>query len=166
MSEKIDPEATPEVTPEVTQQEQDQAAERLLRRTTKGAPAKKTRKSTRSGRDPELLGSALDKLVTESGWEKETAMAKVLNSWAEIVGAEIADHCVPAGFNAGTLRLTAESTAWATQLRLLQSQILAKIASEIGDGIVLKISIYGPQGPSWKKGAWHVSGRGPRDTYG
>ena len=166
MSEKIDPEATPEVTPEVTQQEQDQAAERLLRRTTKGAPAKKTRKSTRSGRDPELLGSALDKLVTESGWEKETAMAKVLNSWAEIVGAEIADHCVPAGFDAGTLRLTAESTAWATKLRLLQSQILAKIASEIGDGIVLKISIYGPQGPSWKKGAWHVAGRGPRDTYG
>ena len=166
MSEKIDPEATPEATPEVTQQEQDQAAERLLRRTTKGAPAKKTRKGTRSGRDPELLGSALDKLVTESGWEKETAMAKVLNSWAEIVGAEIADHCVPAGFDAGTLRLTAESTAWATQLRLLQSQILAKIASEIGDGIVLKISIYGPQGPSWKKGAWHVAGRGPRDTYG
>ena len=162
----MDPEATPEATPEVTQQEQDQAADRLLRRTTKGAPAKKTRKSTRSGRDPELLGSALDKLVTESGWEKETAMAKVLNSWAEIVGAEIADHCVPAGFDEGTLRLTAESTAWATQLRLLQSQILAKIASEIGDGIVLKISIYGPQGPSWKKGAWHVAGRGPRDTYG
>ena len=93
-------------------------------------------------------------------------MAKVLNSWAEIVGADIADHCVPAGFDAGTLRLTAESTAWATQLRLLQSHILAKIASEIGDGIVLKISIYGPQGPSWKKGAWHVAGRGPRDTYG
>ena len=162
MSEKVDP----EVTPEVTQQEQDQAAERLLRRTTKGAPAKKTRKGTRSGRDPELLGSALDKLVTESGWEKETAMAKVFSSWAGIVGAEIANHCVPASFDAGTLRLTAESTAWATQLRLLQNQILAKIASEIGDGIVLKISIYGPQGPSWKKGAWHVAGRGPRDTYG
>ena len=162
MSEKVDPEVTPDVTP----QEQAQAAERLLRRTTKGAPARKTRKSTRSGRDPELLGNALDKLVTENGWEKETAMAKVLNSWAEIVGAEIADHCVPAGFDEGTLRLTAESTAWATQLRMLQSQILAKIASEIGDGLVLKISIYGPKGPSWKKGAWHVAGRGPRDTYG
>ena len=162
MSEKVDPEQTPEVTP----QEQAQAAERLLRRATKGASAKKTIKSTRSGRDPELLGSALDKLVTESGWERETAMAKVLNSWDDIVGAEIADHCVPAGFEEGTLRLTAESTAWATQLRILQSQILAKIASEIGDGLVLKISIYGPQGPSWKKGAWHVAGRGPRDTYG
>lgn len=151
---------------EVTPQEQAQAAERLLRRTTKGVPAKKTRKSARSGRDPELLGNALAKLVTESGWEKETALAKILNSWAEIVGAEIADHCVPAGFDEGTLRLTAESTAWATQLRMLQNQVLAKIASEIGDGVVIKIAIYGPKGPSWKKGAWHVAGRGPRDTYG
>ena len=162
MVEKVEPEQTPEVTP----QEQAQAAERLLRRATKGTSAKRTMKGIRSGRDPELLGSALDKLVTESGWEKETAMAKVLNSWAEIVGAEIADHCVPAGFDQGTPRLTAESTAWATPLRILQNQILAKIASEIGDGLVLKISIYGPQGPSWKKGAWHVAGRGPRDTYG
>ncbi len=151
---------------DVSPEEQAQVAERLLRRTTKGPPARKTRKSTRSGRDPELLGSALDKLVTESGWEQETSMAKLLNSWAQIVGAEIADHCTPAGFDEGTLHLNAESTAWATQLRILQNQILAKISGELGDGVVLKISIHGPQRPSWKKGAWHVAGRGPRDTYG
>lgn len=150
---------------EITPEEQNQAADRLLRRTTKGQPAKKTRRSTRSGRDPELLGSALDKLVVESGWERESSMAKLLNSWSAIVGPEIADHCVPAGFEEGTLRLTAESTAWATQLRLLNSQIMAKIVREVGDGVVTKISIYGPQRPSWKKGAWHVAGRGPRDTY-
>ncbi len=151
---------------DVSPEEQAQAADRLLRRTTKGAPTKKTRKSTRSGRDPELLGSALDKLVIENGWEQETSMAKLLNSWAQIVGADIAEHCVPAGFEDGTLRLTAESTAWATQLRMLQNQIMAKISGEVGVGVVVKISIYGPQGPSWKKGAWHVAGRGPRDTYG
>jgi predicted nucleic acid-binding Zn ribbon protein len=150
---------------DITPEEQAQAADRLLRRTTKGPLAKKTRKSTRSGRDPELLGSALDKLVIESGWEQESSMAKLLNSWPAIVGPEIADHCTPAGFEEGTLRLTAESTAWATQLRLLQNQIMAKIAGEVGDGVVTKISIYGPQSPSWKKGAWHVAGRGPRDTY-
>ena len=150
---------------DITPEEAAQAADRLLRRTTKGPAAKKTRKSARSGRDPELLGSALDKLVTESGWEQESAMAQLLNSWPAIVGPEIADHCIPAGFDEGTLRLTAESTAWATQLRLLQSQIMAKIAGQVGDGVVTKISIHGPKSPSWKKGAWHVAGRGPRDTY-
>ena len=150
---------------DITPEEQAQAADRLLRRTTIGPPAKKARKSTRSGRDPELLGSALDKLMIESGWEQESSMAKLLNSWAQIVGPEIADHCIPAGFDEGTLRLTAESTAWATQLRLLQNQIMAKIAGEVGDGVVTKIAIFGPQSPSWKKGAWHVAGRGPRDTY-
>jgi len=107
---------------DITPEEQAQAADRLLRRTTKGTPVKKTKKSTRSGRDPELLGSALDKLVIESGWERESSMAKLLNYWGQIVGPEIADHCVPAGFEEGTLRLTAESTAWATQLRMLQTR--------------------------------------------
>jgi predicted nucleic acid-binding Zn ribbon protein len=123
-------------------------------------------KSARSGRDPELLGSAVDKLVVENGWEQESSIAQLLNFWSRIVGADIADHCVPDGFADGTLRLSAESTAWATQLRLMQNQIMAKIANEVGDGVVRKISIFGPQAPSWKKGAWHVSGRGPRDTYG
>ena len=150
----------------ITPQEQAQAAERALRRTTRGPAAKKNRTSKRSGRDPELLGSAVERLVIESGWEKESSMAKLINSWPQIVGPEIADHCVPAGFDEGTLRLTAESTAWATQLRMLNSQIMVKIATEVGDGVVTTISIYGPQGPSWKKGAWHVAGRGPRDTYG
>jgi predicted nucleic acid-binding Zn ribbon protein len=24
----------------------------------------------------------------------------------------------------------------------------------------------GPTGPSWRKGRYHIAGRGPRDTYG
>lgn len=151
---------------DLTPEEQAQAADRLLRRTTRGLPSKRTVKSARSGRDPELLGSVVDKLVIENGWEQESSIARLLNSWSRIVGADIADHCVPTGFEDGTLRLTAESTAWATQLRLLQNQIMAKIAGEVGDGVVLRISIFGPRAPSWKKGAWHVAGRGPRDTYG
>ncbi len=154
------------VNEDLTPEEQAQAADRLLRRTTRGPASKRTVKSARSGRDPELLGSAVDKLVVENGWEQESSIAQLLNSWSRIVGADIADHCVPDGFADGTLRLSAESTAWATQLRLMQNQIMAKIANEVGDGVVRKISIFGPQAPSWKKGAWHVSGRGPRDTYG
>ena len=64
------------------------------------------------------------------------------------------------------LSVTAESTAWATQLRLIQSQVLAKIAAEVGDGVVTSLKITGPTAPSWRKGPRHISGRGPRDTYG
>ncbi|EUA43614.1 hypothetical protein I553_8692 [Mycobacterium xenopi 4042] len=64
------------------------------------------------------------------------------------------------------LKISAESTAWATQLRIMQAQLLAKIAAAVGDGVVTSLKISGPAAPSWRKGPLHIAGRGPRDTYG
>jgi predicted nucleic acid-binding Zn ribbon protein len=66
----------------------------------------------------------------------------------------------------GQLTLQAESTAWATQLRLLAPKLLSILATEVGAGVVTKLSVHGPAAPSWKKGPRTVRGRGPRDTYG
>ncbi len=86
--------------------------------------------------------------------------------WAEVVGEQIAEHAAPTALHDGILSVTAESTAWATQLRMVQAQLLAKIAAAVGDGVVTSLRITGPTGPSWRKGPRHISGRGPRDTYG
>ena len=66
----------------------------------------------------------------------------------------------------GELTIEAESTAWATQLRLLQGRLLARFATEVGKDVVAKLTIHGPVAPSWEKGPKRVRGRGPRDTYG
>ena len=57
-------------------------------------------------------------------------------------------------------------TAWATQMRLLLSTVLARIETEVGAGVVTEIVVRGPGGPSWRKGPLSAGGRGPRDTYG
>jgi len=49
---------------------------------------------------------------------------------------------------------------------MVQAQLLAKIAAAVGDGVVKSLRITGPTAPSWRKGPRHISGRGPRDTYG
>ena len=90
----------------------------------------------------------------------------MLGRWPQVVGEDIAAHAEPVSVRDGVLAVSAESTAWATQLRLMQSQILAKIAASVGHGVVTSLRITGPAAPSWKKGDRHVSGRGPRDTYG
>jgi hypothetical protein len=87
-------------------------------------------------------------------------------SRATLVGPEIAGRCKPVSLRDGELRLAAESTAWATQLRLLSGTVLAKLVAHLGPDVVTKLHISGPTGPSWKHGAWSVRGRGPRDTYG
>ena len=83
-----------------------------------------------------------------------------------MVGSNVADHATPTDLRDGVLTVAAESTAWATQLRIIQSQVLAKIAAEVGDGVVNSLRITGPVAPTWRKGPLHIAGRGPRDTYG
>jgi predicted nucleic acid-binding Zn ribbon protein len=60
-----------------------------------------------------------------------------------------------------------DSTAWATQMRLLAGTVVRRLNQELGDGTVAVIDVQGPAGLSWKRGRRSVrDGRGPRDTYG
>ena len=117
-------------------------------------------------RDPQLFGDMLGRLVKARGWEKPKAEAMVFGAWERVVGEDIAKHSRPIKLDAGVLTVEAESTAWATQLRLLAAKLLRNIGSEVGHNVVTKLNIHGPAAPSWNKGPRRVQGRGPRDTYG
>jgi predicted nucleic acid-binding Zn ribbon protein len=118
------------------------------------------------GRDPQLFGAATSDLARNRGWNGRVAEGSVFGRWRSVVGEQIAAHAEPTSLNEGVLTVSAESTAWATQLRMVQAQLLAKIAAAVGDGVVTSLKITGPVGPTWKKGPRRVPGRGPRDTYG
>lgn len=120
-----------------------------------------------TGRDPQLLGDEVSGLIAERGWQVDVSAGSVMGRWTQIVGADIAAHCSPVSFELGRLVVRAESTAWATQLRLLHSTLLARIEAEAGHGVVTDLHIVGPSAPSWSRGPRKVSdGRGQRDTYG
>jgi predicted nucleic acid-binding Zn ribbon protein len=117
-------------------------------------------------RDPQHFGALLGKIAADRGWTSRLADGEVFGRWTALVGAEIAEHAKPLALRDGELTVQASSTAWATQLRLLQRQLLVKIAKGVGDGVVKRLRVQGPAAPSWRYGPRHVSGRGPRDTYG
>jgi predicted nucleic acid-binding Zn ribbon protein len=120
--------------------------------------------------DPERLGAAIEGLIDAHGWQEAAAAGSVFGRWAEIVGPELAAHTRPDGLADGELTVTADSTAWATQVRLLAAQLVRRLGDELGDGAVRRVKVRGPAsaaGPPRKPGAWRVRGsRGPRDTYG
>jgi predicted nucleic acid-binding Zn ribbon protein len=117
-------------------------------------------------RDPQPLGGAAGDLAKTRGWSPRVAEGTVFGRWTEVVGEDIAGHAEPTALREGVLHVSAESTAWATQLRLVQKQLLARIAAAVGDDVVTALKITGPAAPSWRKGPRHIPGRGPRDTYG
>lgn len=118
------------------------------------------------GRDPAPIGASVADLVRERNWDATLRAAGIEARWEEIVGAEIGAHCRPERLDNAELTCVAESTAWATQIRLLSGQLLARIAAELGPDVVRRVKVHGPTAPDWRHGPLRVTGRGPRDTYG
>jgi predicted nucleic acid-binding Zn ribbon protein len=116
--------------------------------------------------DPQPLASAIGGLLDTEGWQQRAAMGSVFGRWAEIVGADLAAHTRPDSFADGELAVTADSTAWATQVRLLAAMLVKRLNTELGDGSVRRVRVRGPSPPR-QRGGWRVPGsKGPGDTYG
>lgn len=120
----------------------------------------------RDARDPGLIGEEIDRLIADRGWDGELAMGAVMGRWPHVVGPTIAQHVTAVGFTDATLTVQADSTAWATQMRLLTPRILGRLADVAGPDIVTGLVVLGPTAPTWSRGRRRVPGRGPRDTYG
>ena len=119
-----------------------------------------------AGRDPRGIDDILEGLTTRLGWNSSLAKADLLASWVELAGAETALHSEPVGIEDGILTVRCDSTAWATQLRLMRGQITTRIAQRFPDAGIESVKFDGPNAPSWKRGTRSIPGRGPRDTYG
>lgn len=118
-------------------------------------------------RDPQRLGAAVERLVESKGWTTEVDVRSMLARWPALVGPVNAAHSHPESYTDTVLTVRTDSTAWATQLRLLAPQLVALLNTALGDGTVTRVTVKGPDAPSWKKGRLSVrDGRGPRDTYG
>jgi len=117
-------------------------------------------------RDPQTLDLTLGRLVDDQGWETELRVHGVFTRWAAVVGAEVAAHVVPESYVDGRLVVRTDSTAWATEMKLLAGNLVHRLNHDLGDGTVEVIDVLGPHTPRWTSGRLRVKGRGPRDTYG
>lgn len=119
-----------------------------------------------AGRDPRGLGDVMDALTAQLGWTGPLAQSDLMGAWVELAGEETAKHAFPEAITDGALVVRCDSTAWASQLGLLRSELLRKAAELFPDAGIETIHIRGPHTPNWKHGPRSIPGRGPRDTYG
>lgn len=112
------------------------------------------------------FGTVLGTEIVRRGWRRELAGGWVQAHWPELVGEKIAQHTTVEMLKDNALFITCDSTAWATNLRMMQRQILQAIARKVGPDVIVELKIFGPKAPNWRKGPLHVKGRGPRDTWG
>ena len=140
----------------------------------RGRPRRTDPKSSGShpdDRDPQTLDTTLGRLIADQGWGSDVRVHGVFSRWDAMVGRDVAQHVKPVSYvredDGGRLVVQTDSTAWATQMRLLAPTVVRRLNEELGNGTVRVIDVQGPNLPSWKRGRRSVrDGRGPRDTYG
>jgi predicted nucleic acid-binding Zn ribbon protein len=95
-------------------------------------------------------------LLSARGWRERAAVGAVFGHWQDIVGPQLALHSKPESFDSGELTVSADSPAWATQLRLMAPQLLKRLAEELGHNTVRHIRVNGPSGPPRRPGRLRV----------
>jgi predicted nucleic acid-binding Zn ribbon protein len=128
-------------------------------------PARK-RPATPSRDGLEPLGELIRDVIDDQGWSTDVRLHHLLGGWPALVGEVNAAHSTPESFAERVLTVRAESTTWASSLREIAPQLVARLNDHLGQGTVERVVVLGPAAPSWKKGRRSVPGRGPRDTYG
>jgi predicted nucleic acid-binding Zn ribbon protein len=106
--------------------------------------------------DPQPLNAAVGGLLSARGWRQRAAVGAVFGDWPLIVGPQLATHTRPDGFENGELTVTADSDAWAAQVRLMAPQLIKRLAEELGHGAITRIRVRGPAAPPRQSGRYRA----------
>ncbi|MFF4344248.1 DciA family protein [Kitasatospora sp. NPDC001540] len=97
----------------------------------------------RDAREPAPAGGVIATMADIAGWATGTARGTLHDKWAIIVGDANARHWTLAGFDVttSTLRILADTPAWATQLRLHQRDVLRRLEQHLPAGSVRALDV-------------------------
>ncbi|HUR78914.1 MAG TPA: DUF721 domain-containing protein [Acidimicrobiales bacterium] len=93
-------------------------------------------------RDPQGIRMSLDRIARRLGAPTAEALSGLFQRWEELVGPGIAAHAKPVSLKGGHLRVEVDSSAWASQLRFMTTELVTRCCEELGEGAVKRIDIH------------------------
>ena len=87
------------------------------------------------GKPPRGLNEVLGKVLRRMRVSDESSAIGLFSGWRQIVGDAIADHAVPKRLEKRVLVVEVDDPAWATQLKFLESQLIATLRDSVGDEV-------------------------------
>jgi predicted nucleic acid-binding Zn ribbon protein len=93
------------------------------------------------GDDPRPVSASLDQVTRALGAPRAQVLASLFSRWEQLVGCEIAAHARPRSLRGGVLAISVDQPAWATQLRFLAGDLLARIHAETDAAEITEIRI-------------------------
>jgi predicted nucleic acid-binding Zn ribbon protein len=83
----------------------------------------------------------LSSLIGQKRWQRGLTEAEITRNWSDLVGAKIAEHSTPSELKRGRLVVACDHDVWRTELQFLKPELLQKLESELGEGVVKEIFV-------------------------
>ncbi len=95
-------------------------------------------KKSDRGRMPQALPLAniLEKLLCARGMDQQLQKYRAFTCWPRAVGPQVAAQTQPVRIRDGVLEVRVAHPVWMQQLQLLKPRILAKLAEQLGPGVI------------------------------
>ena len=90
---------------------------------------------------PRRLETSLDAVSKQLGVEESRGLAALFAHWGEMVGPAMAEHVRPLRLDGDLLVVAVDHPAWATQVRHLSDDLLARIAEGTGIERPLRLEV-------------------------
>lgn len=91
--------------------------------------------------DPRRVAAPLDRLMRHLGAPKVATVRSLFDRWPDAVGEQVASQASPLSLKDGVLLVGVDDPAWATQLKFLEAELLARLAAEFGPDEVTAIEV-------------------------
>jgi predicted nucleic acid-binding Zn ribbon protein len=94
-----------------------------------------------TNREPRPLGESLDRLSRSLSGVGAQPLVSVFTEWPKVVGETLAAHCRPLSLDGTRLVIAVDEPAWATQIRYLETELLARLAAVVEGPPVASIEV-------------------------
>lgn len=91
--------------------------------------------------DPRPVGHSVDRVLRDLGSPGVDAVRTVFTSWEQLVGRDAAAHARPVSLDGQCLLVAVDDPGWATRFRYEQAGLIARFATELGEGVVTRIDV-------------------------
>jgi len=91
--------------------------------------------------EPTPVGASLDRVARRFGIRSATTLPAVFERWSDLVGEGVGARTTPRALRGTTLVVAVDDPSWATQLRWLEADLVARIGVELGPGVVTALEL-------------------------
>ena len=91
------------------------------------------------GEPPVPISDPLDRVLRSLGSVPTATLGTLFESWSDIVGTAIGGTCSPLALEDGVLTVAVPDGGWASQVRWMEADLIDKLNTHLGDGVVTGI---------------------------